>query len=214
MKVYKPKSLKEICKLAVILGRSQRECLPKTLIKEVDELDDKIRSTFSGTYHRYGDWSFTTLTINWTEGQWEFTLYNQGTLVVKAGMRNILGKLGGDIFRLEGRSVSIDDFNIDVHSPKLCFVGTCSSNKIPDGRPLKIELIFEDSAESLAVRMYMVTLKQYQDQPSLQCNRKKRVAVTYFATDPSIHIHYDELGEFDSSESESDLDSSVDLELE
>jgi len=221
MKVHNPKSLKEICKIAVIKGRSQRECLPKTLIKEVDELDDKIRSTFSGTFHRYEDWSFTTLTINWTNGQWELTLRNQRTLVVKSGMKNALGKLGCDIFSLRGRSVSITDFNIDFHShdygcPKLCFVGTCS-NDIPGERAVKIELNFEERLESMAgsvVKMFMVTTKQYQYHPSLQNYQIDRVVLTHFATNPSIL--YDEFEEFDSSgsESESDFDSSLDLESE
>merc|ERR1711964_482689 len=99
--------------------------LPSTLAEEVEELEGRIKSIFTGTFHRFDEhFSATTMTIAWTQGQWEVNVNkNQGTLVIKSGVENNLDKLGGQLFLLPGRTVSIFDFKFDLKSKELQFHG-------------------------------------------------------------------------------------------
>ena len=81
--------------------------LPTTLAEEVEEMEGRMRSIFKGTFHSHPIFPVTTtLTIAWTQGQWELTMKNQETLVIKSGEENLLGKLGGEFFMLPGRTVT------------------------------------------------------------------------------------------------------------
>ena len=71
-------------------------------------------------------------------------LGDQETLVVKSGVENSLGILGGHLFLLPSRTVSISDFTLDFVTKRLTFFGMCSSGTNPLGRPMKIVLKFED----------------------------------------------------------------------
>ena len=138
-------SLKEVCKMFVIKkGISRpRIDLPTTLAEEVEEMEGRMRSIFTGTFHRHTDFSGTTLTIAWTQGQWELTINNKETLIIKSGVENSLGQLGGGLFLLPGRTVFIFDFGLDFGTKTLRFNGMCSSKKDPRGRSLNIVLNFE-----------------------------------------------------------------------
>ena len=118
-------SLKEACKLFVIKMGTTRIDLPTTLAEEVDEMEGRIKSIFTGTFHIQKDFSVTTLTIAWTQGQWELTMKNQETLVIRSGEENLLGKLGGEFFMLPGRTVTIFDFKLNFVSKMLRFNGMC-----------------------------------------------------------------------------------------
>ena len=76
-------SLKEICKRFVIKKGISRIDLPTTLAEEVEEMEGRMKSIFTGTFHRHTDFSVTnTLTIAWTQGQWELTIKKAHGLVV------------------------------------------------------------------------------------------------------------------------------------
>ena len=163
-------SLKEACKLFVIKKGTTRIDLPTTLAEELDEMEGRMKSIFTGTFHIQKDFSVTTLTIAWTQGQWEFTMKNQKigggvwvivkTLVIKSGVENSLGKLGGELFMLPGRKVSIFDFRLDVETKMLRFNGMCSSSEEPRGRSLNIVLGFEKRR-----KMEMNVLYRTSDRP-------------------------------------------------
>merc|ERR1712179_158394 len=68
----------------------------------------------------------------------------QKTLVIKSGVENALGKPGGELFLLPGRTVSIFDFKLDLTRNELSFEGMCSSIKNPHGRLLKIVVYFSE----------------------------------------------------------------------
>merc|ERR1719206_293290 len=122
-------------------------------------MEGRMKSIFTGTFHIQKDFSVTTLTIAWTQGQWEFTMKNQKigggvwvivkTLVIKSGVENSLGKLGGELFMLPGRKVSIFDFRLDFGTKRLKFNGMCSTSKDPRGRSLNIVLNFENIRKML-----------------------------------------------------------------
>jgi len=144
-------SLKEICLLAVIKEGIERIDLPSTLADEVEELEENIKSIFTGTFQRPHNNTVVTLTIGWTQGQWELTLNNHKTLVVKFGVENTLGRIGGELFLLPGRrSVTIFDYKLDLERKKLSFVGKCaSSTKRVSGRCVEIVLHFDNYPEMM-----------------------------------------------------------------
>merc|ERR1719420_2365955 len=165
MDLYSVSSLKEICKMFVLKNGITRIDLPTTLAEEVEEMEGRINSIFTGTFHRHKDFSVIPLTIAWAQGQWELTMKNQETLVIKPGVENSLGKLGGELFLLPGRKVSIFDFRIDVGSKTLRFHGMCSSSRDPRGRSLNSVLRFEKIH-----KMAMVVLCRTSDLPGTVTN--------------------------------------------
>ena len=140
MPFLSPPSLKEICKLFLVKKGIARIDLPSTLAEEVEELEGRIKSIFTGTFHGPEHFSVITMSIAWTQGQWEFTMKNQETLVIKSGVKNSLGKLGGKIFLLPGRTVTIYDFSFDLGRKTLSFDGMYSSIEDPRERLIKITL--------------------------------------------------------------------------
>ena len=121
------------------------------MAEEVEEMEGRMKSIFTGTFHRHSDFSETTLTIAWTQGQWELTMKNQETLVIKSGEENLLGKLGGEFFMLPGRTVTIFDFRLNFVTKLLRFNGMCSSSKDPHGSSLTIILGFQTFRNEYAV---------------------------------------------------------------
>ena len=132
-------------KLAVLkLGISKTE-LPKTVSREVDMLEHKLKSDFTGSFPYYSeDYSSGTLEIVWARGEWQLSLLNQETLRIKDGVENRLGKLGGHLFLVPGRKVSISGFSIDWLKRKVIFGGKCSSSncKTSTWRSLSSHLCF------------------------------------------------------------------------
>ena len=130
--------------------------LPTTLAEEVEEMEGRMRSIFTGTLHRHTDFSGTTLTIAWTQGQWELTMKNQETLVIRSGEENLLGKLGGEFFMLPGRTVTIFDFRLNFGTKTLRFNGMCSSSKDPHGSSLNIYLGFQTFRKMEGDTLYQI----------------------------------------------------------
>jgi len=201
MPLFTVPSLKEICSLAVIKTGTVRINLPSTLADEVEELEGRIKSIFTGTFQRPTDiYTVVTLTIAWTQGQWELTLNNHETLVVKSGVENTLGKIGGQLFLLPGRSVTIFDYKLDLERKKLSFVGKCSSStKRMSGRSVEIVLNFEDYPE-----MIVETYRECKDK-CLLCSEYKLnfFNMKIFLKDSHYDPHffnYFENGDTDSSD--------------
>jgi hypothetical protein len=128
------KSLKEICKLAVIKQGLSRTDLPQVVSEEVEIMEEKLKSVFSGIFFSSKDDAISSLKIAWENGEWQLTPLNQETLRIRAGVENSLGREGGDIFCLPGRQVSIHHFRIDLDGRKVFFYGSCSSVKNSTGR--------------------------------------------------------------------------------
>ena len=160
-------SLKEICKRFVIKKGISRIDLPTTLAEEVEEMEGRMKSIFTGTFHRHTDFSVTnTLTIAWTQGhgQWELTIKKahtglvvaQENLVIKSGEENLLGKLGGEFFMLPGRTVTIFDFRLNFGTKTLRFNGMCSSSKDPHGSSLNIYLGFQTFRKMEGDTLYQI----------------------------------------------------------
>ena len=188
-------SLKEICKMFVVKKGITRIDLPSTLAEEVEEMEGGINSIFTGSFQRHKDFSVIPLTIAWARGQWEFTMKNQETLVIKPGVE--LGKLGGELFLLPGRKVSIFDFKLDLGTKTLRFHGMCSSSRDPRGRSLNIVLRFEKIH-----KMSMVVLCRTSDLPGTVTNIMSQ---TFFRDDIDRDA---EVSREDNSDSDSDSDSS------
>ena len=150
------KSLKEMCKIEVIkLGISGSE-LPKTVAKEVEIMEENIKSAFTGIFSYSEYFSSSTLKIDWVGGEWQFTQLNQQTIKIKAGAENSLGNLGGDLFLFPGRKVTIHNFSFDLDRSKITFFGTCSTAKSSSGRRFKSTLVFW-SLNSMRMRSWVFT---------------------------------------------------------
>ena len=80
-------SLEELCKLEVVKHGLDRTDLPAVLAKELEQLEERIVSAFSGTYRNHEAWPWGTFKLAWRQGQWEFILQGLQTLVlvVRAG---------------------------------------------------------------------------------------------------------------------------------
>jgi len=199
MPFLSPPRLKEICKLFLVKKGIARIGLPSTLAEEVEEIEGRIKSIFTGTFHRHEYFSVITMTVAWTQGQWEITMKNQETLVIKSGVENTLGKPGGELFLLPGRTVSIFDFKFDLKRNELSFDGMCSSSKEPLGRPLEIRLYFFENIVEMCT--------QVRPASEVNCGSYKIRTKTFFKD----NIFHEVFAHIDSDISDSDSDSSVDF---
>ena len=190
-----------MCKLQVIKHGVDRTDLPATLAEEVEQLEGKIASAFRGDYcfmfNGWGRWCSVSFQLVWREGQCEFILYpgaqHQETLVVRAGIENMLGRAGGFLFKLPGREVNITDFRIDLAKGVLSFVGSCSSTHA-NKRTLRVDLILKDHPELLGLQTFLT---------SEDDARYRKFKSTILVNDMSdMFLNYEK----------SDSDSSVDFE--
>ena len=190
-------SLRDLCKLAVLkLGISKTD-LPKTVRREVEMMEHKLKSQFTGTFHyKSGDYSTSTLKIAWTRGEWQLTILNQETLRIRDGVEHQLGKLGGDLFLVPGRKVSISGYSIDWDRRKVIFRGKCSSSKTSTWRRFDSHLFFHSKDIG---RLYMSSYVYAEEETG------HRLKSRGLFNPGCFNMIYD------SSDSESDSDSSVDL---
>ena len=129
---------------------------------------------------------------------------NQETLVIRSGEENSLGKVGGELFLLPGRAVSIFDFRLDFGTKRLKFNGMCSSRKDPRGRSLNIVLNFENIR-----KMLMGVLTRTLDRPgTISKFRLQKFLRDTLDRDPDEEISGEDI-----SDSDSDSDSSIDIAL-
>ena len=104
-------------------------------------MEEQIKSVFTGKFSLVG-YGLDSLKIGWVGGEWHFTLLNLQTIKISGGGSNCLGLPGGRLFFFPGRSVTIDDFKIDLLGREVIFHGTCSSSKDTSGRTFKSSLCF------------------------------------------------------------------------
>jgi hypothetical protein len=120
-----------------------RKQLPTTVSEEIEIMEEKIRSVFDGKFSRMG-FGFSSIKIDWVDGEWHFTIldWDQQTVKISGGESNSLGLPGGQLFLFSGRSVTIDEFKIDLLEREVTFHGKCSSSKDSLGRKFKSSLCF------------------------------------------------------------------------
>ena len=146
-------SLKELCKIAVIKQGISTTELPQTVAKEVEVIESRLKLFFTGTFCYMKDFAESTLKIGWKNGEWQFTQLNRNTLRIRAGVENILGSQGGDLFLFPSRRVTIDDYRIDWDGRKVTFCGKCSSAKSSNGRQFRSTLAFPVLGSNMSMSM-------------------------------------------------------------
>ena len=94
-------TLKDICKLKVIERGISRAQLPSTISKEIELMEEQIKSVFTGKFSLVG-YGLDSLKIGWVGGEWHFTLLNLQTIKISGGGSNCLGLPGGRLFFFPG----------------------------------------------------------------------------------------------------------------
>ena len=100
-------TLKEICKMEVIKLGAPREELPKTILKEVEIMEEKMKTFFTGSFSNICNSSYSSLKIDLVDGEWHFTVCAQPTLKIRGGGSNSLGLPGGQLFLFPGRRLQL-----------------------------------------------------------------------------------------------------------
>eukprot|EP00092_Neocalanus_flemingeri_P104384 GFUD01133699.1.p1 GENE.GFUD01133699.1~~GFUD01133699.1.p1 ORF type:complete len:193 (-),score=42.13 GFUD01133699.1:198-776(-) len=172
-------TLKQICMSVVIeLGMSRAQ-LPLTLKNEVEIMEERIMSEWTGIFSNSES---RPVKIDWSGGEWTFSPQasrvnryrrNSGWSTpqplppskIIAGSTNDLGFPGGRLFLLFGRKVWIDDYKISVRERKAIFFGTYSSPMLATRRQFTATLSLscdqdEDDDGGGCDHMMMVVVKQ------------------------------------------------------
>ena len=158
-----PKSLQEICMIVVIKQGLSKDRLPEIVKEEVENLERKIMSAFTGKFYTYQKYPNPRLypviptpgsvefgfSIVWNRGKLEFgfidtefSLSSQEELFqITAGVENNVGKVGSKILMLPGREPKIFDYRIELERKKLILLGSCLS--IFEERVLPLEIVLE-----------------------------------------------------------------------
>eukprot|EP00092_Neocalanus_flemingeri_P040116 GFUD01043697.1.p1 GENE.GFUD01043697.1~~GFUD01043697.1.p1 ORF type:complete len:205 (-),score=45.00 GFUD01043697.1:190-804(-) len=169
--------LKQMSMSVVIeLGMSKAE-LPLTLKNEVEIMEERIKSEWTGIFFSSGI-SIRAVKIDWSGGEWTFspqirrvyryrlhsgwfTLRPLSPCKIKGGSTNDLGYPGGRLFLFFGRKVWIDDYKISVKERKAIFYGSCSSPMLGTRRQFSATLtLFGDQDDDDGgdhMRMVVVT---------------------------------------------------------
>ena len=139
-------TLREITKMAVIKFDIPRDQLPDILVKEVEAMEAKINTELTGKYESSG-FLLDRIEIGWSRGEWSLSFLRRkevlsSTIKIRAGKRNDLGLLGGELFLFPGREIVMDDFKIDFERRMIKFFGTCSSFEEPDAKLFKSTVSF------------------------------------------------------------------------
>ena len=120
----------------IIKHELSRNRLPEVVIEEVDQFESKILSAFNGRFFTNTDLNTVILSVNLDHGSLELNFekceldpwkWEKESLLIKAGEKNKLGKLGTKQFMLPGREVYIYDFRIDLDKLELNLLGSCFS---------------------------------------------------------------------------------------
>eukprot|EP00092_Neocalanus_flemingeri_P038003 GFUD01041371.1.p1 GENE.GFUD01041371.1~~GFUD01041371.1.p1 ORF type:complete len:175 (-),score=46.31 GFUD01041371.1:49-573(-) len=129
-------TLEQMSMMAVLkLGIPMTE-LPKTVAKEVDMLEARIKSDWTGIFRswNWGLWC-DRVKIDWSGGEWRFQFYSDSgyggpgpAIKIKAGHSKDLGYPGGIMFLLPGKKVWIDDYKIVMEDRKVIFYGAYYSH--------------------------------------------------------------------------------------
>eukprot|EP00092_Neocalanus_flemingeri_P022390 GFUD01024283.1.p1 GENE.GFUD01024283.1~~GFUD01024283.1.p1 ORF type:complete len:174 (-),score=36.14 GFUD01024283.1:35-556(-) len=128
-------TLKNMSMMAVLKLGIPRTELPKTVAIEVEKLESRIKSDWTGIFRRWDRdlWcDRDRVKIDWSGGEWRFQLYYDGfpvpAIKIKAGHAKDLGYLGCVMFLLPGNIVWIDDFKVVVEDRKFIFYGAYYSH--------------------------------------------------------------------------------------
>ena len=148
-------SLKELCEIAVIKQGISTTELPQTVATEVEVIESRLKLFFTGTFCYRKDFAESTLKIGWKNGEWQFALLNSelNTFRIRAGVENILGSQGGDLFLFPSRRITIQDYRIDWDGRKVTFCGKCSSVKSSSGRQFRSTLAFRVLGSNMSMSM-------------------------------------------------------------
>eukprot|EP00092_Neocalanus_flemingeri_P018306 GFUD01019813.1.p1 GENE.GFUD01019813.1~~GFUD01019813.1.p1 ORF type:complete len:173 (+),score=37.44 GFUD01019813.1:102-620(+) len=128
-------TLKKMSMMAVLKLGIPRTALPKTVTKEVDMLEARIKSDWTGIFRSWDLWT-DNVKIDWSGEEWRF-LFNTDygfpvqamqAIKIKAGHTNDLGYRGGVMFLLAGKKIWIDDFKIIMEDRKFIFYGAYFSH--------------------------------------------------------------------------------------
>eukprot|EP00092_Neocalanus_flemingeri_P023694 GFUD01025697.1.p1 GENE.GFUD01025697.1~~GFUD01025697.1.p1 ORF type:complete len:204 (+),score=49.17 GFUD01025697.1:67-678(+) len=168
-------TLKQISMSVVIeLGMSRAQ-LPLTLKNEVEIMEERIMSEWTGIFSNSES---RPVKIDWSGGEWTFSPQMRRVYVyrrhsgwstlrplppckIKAGSTNDLGYPGGRLFLFPGRKICIDDYKITGKERKAIFYGTHSSFMLGTGRQFTATLTLscdqdeEDGVDHM--RMVVVT---------------------------------------------------------
>ena len=196
----------------IIKHKLSRDRLPEVIIEEVDKFERKILSAFNGRFYTNRRQLTTgiVLTVHLDYGSLELTFENvmgklsrsrewkKESLLIKAGEKNKVGKLGTKQFMLPGgKEVFMYDFRIDIEKMEINLLGSCSSI------PLKINLCFDpDDDESASLRIE--TMLYSKSEEGLHLLLWKRIFT--FRRLRNVFWHR-------GSESESDADSESTIEI-
>ena len=117
-------TLREITMMAVIKFDIPRDQLPEILVNEIEEIEDKINTELTGKFESSG--YYDRIEIGWSRGEWSLSFLRRkevlsSTIKIRAGKRNDLGLLGGELFLFPGREIVMDDFKIDFERRMIKF---------------------------------------------------------------------------------------------
>eukprot|EP00092_Neocalanus_flemingeri_P038005 GFUD01041373.1.p1 GENE.GFUD01041373.1~~GFUD01041373.1.p1 ORF type:complete len:169 (+),score=36.21 GFUD01041373.1:111-617(+) len=124
-------TLKQMSMMAVLKLGIPRTELPKTVAKEVDMLEARIKSDWTGIFRSWNLWS-DHIKIDWSGGEWRFLFFHPGQVMqeikIKAGHTKDLGFPGGIMFILPRKTIWIDDYKIVMEDRKFIFYGAYYSH--------------------------------------------------------------------------------------
>ena len=167
------RTLKEMCCQNIVkYGVAwEDQDLPDTVVKEIENLELRLIYAFNGRFSIVEDYAGSELAISWRAGEWHFNMLNVGTIRIKGGVHNDLGKLGGALFLFPQREVNISDFHMDMDSRELRFVGMCSSAKDVAGRNLVSTLQFSKFRQFMTMTTMLTSLN------GVEVKKKERIFV-------------------------------------
>eukprot|EP00092_Neocalanus_flemingeri_P087618 GFUD01110604.1.p1 GENE.GFUD01110604.1~~GFUD01110604.1.p1 ORF type:complete len:170 (+),score=36.47 GFUD01110604.1:123-632(+) len=124
-------TLKQMSMMAVLKLGIPRTALPKTVTKEVEMLEARIKSDWTGIFRSWDSWT-DNVKIDWSGEEWRFlfnTDYGFPVQAMQAIKINDLGyHRGGIMFHMAGKKVWIDDFKIIMEDRKFIFYGAYFSH--------------------------------------------------------------------------------------
>ena len=214
---FAPMRLQEACMKVIIKHELSRDRLPEVIIEEVDKFERKILSAFNGRFYTnrrqlttgivltvHLDCGSLELTFGKVKGERRLWEWKKESLLIKAGEKNKVGKLGTKQFMLPGgKEVFMYDFRIDIEKMEINLLGSCSSI------PLKINLCFDpDDDESASLRIE--TMLYSEREKGLHHVLVKRI---FAFRRRRLRNVIQTLAVNQSSESESDADSESTIEI-
>eukprot|EP00092_Neocalanus_flemingeri_P006658 GFUD01007187.1.p1 GENE.GFUD01007187.1~~GFUD01007187.1.p1 ORF type:complete len:166 (-),score=15.75 GFUD01007187.1:84-557(-) len=155
-------TLKTTTMMTVIKQGIPKSELPKTVAREVEKLEERIKSDWTGIFriwHLLGD----HINIKWSGEEWRFQFYwfrprpymhETPDIKIRAGRTNDLGYAGGIMFLMPGKRVWINDYRVCADGRQVIFYGVYSSTTMATSRQFKATLSL--SGDQNRLRMEVV----------------------------------------------------------